>query len=402
MSSIQNIDLSLHEIIKTIGKDAYLIPKFQRDFVWNNNDIMDLGDSIIRGYPISSLLIMPENGSLNVGSHSLARDYLAEDKKNNFEDVRYYVLDGQQRLTSMSKIFLNLDRKNEYYFDLLSILVSKYPNDGIDKEKTVLEIFNISEISETFCRSFQISRDGCEKPTRQQNRFISGKSIIENRFGSVVNKFLQQFTNFSEEAFDKYTDYLNALFGAVGGYSIPATVIAKDSDLGVVIRVFEKVNSTGKKLTLFDLINAKSFQTKTPNYSMGFTDYVTNNLVSKIGQNYHANAIKRYFKYDENNNSFERLDRIVRTLEISHLLKKNQTPSMLNSVMLAREADFWFDEWNESIGIFIRAIDWIVSEGLADIGQTTYLEYVSAIFIANPKALEIGLFKQKIKRYAYY
>lgn len=60
MSSIQNIDLSLSEIMKTIGRDAYLIPKFQRDFVWNNNDVTDLGDSIIRGYPISSLLIMPK------------------------------------------------------------------------------------------------------------------------------------------------------------------------------------------------------------------------------------------------------------------------------------------------------------------------------------------------------
>ena len=74
MSNIKNIGVSLEEIVKNIYKDIYLIPTFQRDFVWNMKDIVDLGDSIIRGYPISSLLIMEQNGTLKVGSSSLLKD----------------------------------------------------------------------------------------------------------------------------------------------------------------------------------------------------------------------------------------------------------------------------------------------------------------------------------------
>ena len=74
MSNIHNIDISLQDIVKKISKDVYLIPKFQRDFVWTSKDIIDLGDSIIRGYPISSLLIMPENGNLKIGYHGLLKD----------------------------------------------------------------------------------------------------------------------------------------------------------------------------------------------------------------------------------------------------------------------------------------------------------------------------------------
>ena len=59
--------LGLQELVKNIDRNSYLIPKFQRDFVWDSKDIAELGDSIIRGYPISSLLIMPENGTLRVG-----------------------------------------------------------------------------------------------------------------------------------------------------------------------------------------------------------------------------------------------------------------------------------------------------------------------------------------------
>ena len=105
MSNIQNIDISLQEIVKTISKDGYLIPKFQRDFVWNTKDILDLGDSIIRGYPISSLLTMAENGTLKVGSHSLSKDEPPLDYEHNNEDneVKFYILDGQQRLTSILK-----------------------------------------------------------------------------------------------------------------------------------------------------------------------------------------------------------------------------------------------------------------------------------------------------------
>lgn len=120
MNNIQNIDISLQAIVKNISEDSYLIPKFQRPFVWNTKDIIDLGDSIIRGYPISSLLIMPANGTLKVGSHSLFTEDNETEKLNHVNDtevnkVKYYILDGQQRMTSISKLFLSCDSKNEYW-----------------------------------------------------------------------------------------------------------------------------------------------------------------------------------------------------------------------------------------------------------------------------------------------
>lgn len=404
MSNIQNIDVSLHEIVKNISKNSYLIPKFQRDFVWNNNDIVDLGDSIIRGYPISSLLIMAENGSLNVSSHSLVKEILLDKQDEPLEEeLRFYVLDGQQRLTSISKLFLNLDIKNEYYFDLLSILLAKYPNDEIQKDDGVVKVWHKSKTTDIFCRSFPRSKDDSDKPTRQNNRFISGRSIIENRFGSVVNKFLREFKDRSEEDLDKYTDYLNAIFGSVGGYSIPATVIARDSELGIVIRVFEKVNSSGKKLTLFDLINAKSFQTQKAEYQVGLTDYLTKNILERVSSDISSSAaIKSFLRFNDQNRSFEKLDKIVRILEIHSLLKKNATPAIFQSTMLEKDPNFWFDNWNKNADLFIKIVLWLKKEGLVDIGQTTFLEYMIAVFLANPKAFEISSFSEKIKSYAFY
>ncbi|MCK5819028.1 MAG: hypothetical protein KAH18_07185 [Psychromonas sp.] len=104
----------------------------------------------------------------------------------------------------------------------MAILCEKYPNDNIENDAGVKEHLLQSKLTDVFCRSFPVSKDKSEKATRQNNRFISGKSIIENRSGSVVSKFLHHFTDADEASMDGYVYHLNAIFGAVGGYAVPA------------------------------------------------------------------------------------------------------------------------------------------------------------------------------------
>ena len=404
MSNIHNIDISLQDIVKKISKDVYLIPKFQRDFVWTSKDIIDLGDSIIRGYPISSLLIMPENGNLKIGYHGLLKDESSLNIVNSEEDseTKYYVLDGQQRMTSISKLFLSLDIRNEYYYDLLSILMERFPEDKIENDSG-LNSSKAKINQEALCRSFNRGQDKSDKPTRDNNRFISGKSIIENKFGSVVSKFLRNLKDIDEDKFDKYMDYLNGILGAVSGYSVPATVISGDSELGVVIRVFEKVNSTGKKLTLFDLINAKSFQVQLEVYKGGLSTFLNNKIDDKISSNTNLKiGLQDFFKYNEDSEVYEKLDRIIRIFEIAHLLEQNSIPNLVQSNMLKRNAEFWFEMWNKKSHVLFNIIQWIEEENLLDIGQITFLEYAIAIFLANPQSFENARFKRDVKKYALY
>jgi hypothetical protein len=59
--NIANDDLSYAELIKSIDEGSIHIPEFQREFVWNEQKILDLLDSIYKKYPIGSLIFWVTN-----------------------------------------------------------------------------------------------------------------------------------------------------------------------------------------------------------------------------------------------------------------------------------------------------------------------------------------------------
>ena len=88
----------LATLFTKIGSGDIKIPTFQRRAsVWNNDQVIDLLDSVLNGYPIGSLLFWLTNTRLkserNVGGFSLP--------ETPERYPRNYVLDGQQRLTAL-------------------------------------------------------------------------------------------------------------------------------------------------------------------------------------------------------------------------------------------------------------------------------------------------------------
>lgn len=124
-------------LINDIEKGQIKIPQFQRDFVWDVKKSADLMDSIIKGYPIGTFIFWRTNEQLrivrDIGDLDLPRT-----KSGEFAD---YVLDGQQRLTTLfaslkglkigrdgreedySKIYINLNALDEE--DIVTIYVDE-------------------------------------------------------------------------------------------------------------------------------------------------------------------------------------------------------------------------------------------------------------------------------------
>ena len=115
MSRLEDHSISIYDAVKNIESGKYVMPAFQRQYVWSMDKIEKLWDSILQGYPISTFLFWHVDNN-NVSTDTYFCDFMKEvsfDSTKNAKDINYdlrtidfsvsdtAVLDGQQRLTSL-------------------------------------------------------------------------------------------------------------------------------------------------------------------------------------------------------------------------------------------------------------------------------------------------------------
>jgi len=93
----ENQPKKYEHLFNDIDRGIIKVPKFQRDFIWSKEQTAKLIDSIIKGFPIGTFVLWKTKDELrhfkNIGNAKLP-----EIRKGDFV---YYVLDGQQRVTSL-------------------------------------------------------------------------------------------------------------------------------------------------------------------------------------------------------------------------------------------------------------------------------------------------------------
>ena len=99
--------IKIYDAIENIKNNKYLLPAFQRKFVWTEDQIEKLFDSLMKGYPISSMLFwnVDIEKTPKFKFYQFLNKYVERHKIHN---VEYHptkdftaILDGQQRLTAL-------------------------------------------------------------------------------------------------------------------------------------------------------------------------------------------------------------------------------------------------------------------------------------------------------------
>lgn len=220
--------ISLKTLVKNIENNHYVNIDFQgrRKFVWDVIDIEKLGDSIIRGVPITSIVTMP------IESKVFPTQPLNTALTSNLKPApQQYVIDGYQRLASISDIFLGTDSTFLYYFDLSAIINEKFP---INQES--IEALHLG----TFCKTFQE-----HESERFNPRFLLAADVINNKFNNGIGKFLLQVRgslSLTNREFDDYFDYLINTLTSVAHYNLAITKINATEDIAPIKRIYEKLN----------------------------------------------------------------------------------------------------------------------------------------------------------------
>jgi hypothetical protein len=113
---------SVISLLNQIKNDEIVLPAIQRDFVWPEEKIVRLLDSMVRGYPIGLVLLWETYNDIQY--RSFVKEFQPENVYNFRENDSHkrikLVLDGQQRLQSLYMALYGSHKGKSLYFDVLS------------------------------------------------------------------------------------------------------------------------------------------------------------------------------------------------------------------------------------------------------------------------------------------
>lgn len=236
----QQLKHLLHEIETGLTK----LPDFQRSFVWDPNDTVSLIDSITRNFPAGSILRVRDNRSLFATRHF---EGAPQPKvKHNF-----LVLDGQQRLTSLYQAFYGVG-EYRYFIDLESIR-----NDAdVDDGEAIYFL--------------KASKKGVDKMVNdiavQVEKRIMPLSVVSSRTGGVgkwIREFLKVLPDSEKEIYEQFFDnFEQTLIQNIDDYVFPVVTLSESASIESLCTIFETLNKTGVKLTVFELLTARFWNYK--------------------------------------------------------------------------------------------------------------------------------------------
>ncbi|MBN2320708.1 MAG: DUF262 domain-containing protein [Acidobacteria bacterium] len=216
----------IKNLMRKLDEGRFLIPTFQRPYVWDPENIIDLWHSIYECYPIGSVLYWKTRTYLHV--HRRLGGFYLPGNGDEGDACRSYILDGQQRITSLYVSFqggagkirekhdfdftLYFDLKNEVFF-----FENEYYRHRWDVDAALLlRLKDVPDLPPDYCRHLPGVSPDIEK-NLDQLRYI-------------------------------FTDY-----------SVPV-ICLEGYDISSVCAVFERINQNGVKLDNLDILIARSFE----------------------------------------------------------------------------------------------------------------------------------------------
>jgi hypothetical protein len=247
---------SLPQMLSSIAQGSMQLPDFQRGWVWDDEHIRSLLVSISRSFPIGAVMLL-ETGNPDV---RFKPRLLEGVKLNQPVDPGYLILDGQQRLTSLFQALyqnqpvLTRDTRGKkikrwYYLDIRkAIQANGDPDEAI-----------ISLPEDRILRNFrgEVIADYSTRDLECKHELLPLRLLFD--MGEMSNwqtSYFQFDHELTHERIARWTHFFNTVVQRFQGYTIPVISLTKDTPKEAVCQVFEKVNTGGVSLTVFELLTA--------------------------------------------------------------------------------------------------------------------------------------------------
>lgn len=250
MTTFDSTKRSLPELLKDITAGKIQLPDFQRGWVWDDDHVKSLLVSIARSFPVGAVMLMETGGEVRFQT----RPVEGIDPNTVTKDPDHLILDGQQRLTSLTQAVAlsapvntrtakGKDIKLHYYFDIRVAL------EGEDRlEDAVIAVDENRQTRKNFARDVDL-----DLSTRQlecEQLYFPCDKILD------PSEWLQDLFRYNQEAMGEFLEFQKQILGAFSAYQLPVIELKKETSKEAVCLVFEKVNTGGVQLSVFELVTA--------------------------------------------------------------------------------------------------------------------------------------------------
>ncbi len=250
MTTFDSTKRLLPEILGDIVKGKIQLPDFQRGWVWDDEHIRSLLLSVARSFPIGAVMLLESGGEVRFQVRPVENVVFSLSPP----DAERLILDGQQRLTTLAQVLAlhgpvqtRTDKgkaiARHYYFNILAAIEGPELLEdalvAVDSDRTLRTNFGRDVSLDLSCR---------EKECRQM--YFPCSEILNS---DAWEESLQEF---APEKFGIYMRFRKEILNAFRNYQLPIIELKKDTSKEAVCLVFEKVNTGGVPLSVFELVTA--------------------------------------------------------------------------------------------------------------------------------------------------
>ena len=251
--------VSLKELLDDTESGKIQLPDFQRGWVWDDDRIRGLLASISRGFPVGAIMTLEAGGEIRLKSRMIE----GADRKDG-TTLDAFLLDGQQRLTSLYQSLRHegpVDThdnrgkriKRWYYIDMLAAL-----DPQVEREDAIISIPEARKETRDFGR--EVVRDLSSRELEYEQHMMPTERLLDNSlnwlFGYVGHWNGREDEHPDGGGFAFYERFNQSVMSQFADYSLPVISLDKGTPKEAVCTVFEKVNTGGVTLSMFELVTA--------------------------------------------------------------------------------------------------------------------------------------------------
>lgn len=251
-------DLNLGDLLRDVGSGKIRLPDFQRDWKWDTDRIAALLASVSLGYPVGVVMLLEEGGT---EVQFATRLVSGVDEASALKEAEQLILDGQQRLTALyqslasGRVVQTQDPRKKklerwYYLDMAACLA-----DEADREDAIVMVAPDRVQRDNFGRDVLLDLSTIELEC-QAEMFPLAKVFNGASTDEWMVTYLQLDSAHMPQRLARWSEFKENVLSNVTSYTVPVIVLKKETPRAAVCTVFEKVNTGGVVLDVFELLTA--------------------------------------------------------------------------------------------------------------------------------------------------